>query len=237
MPVCASDSDVFIAAAESALGMSLEVGEGDHRIVIQQMGTDRHLLEPLAAVDRKAHIAFLVHDVDGTECPAVYFQGPTVQGSGGTVAFVVGVGLYDRGVGYVLLEEGLDPFARYNIGAVLLAGVEFYAYFAGDASVYFLIGLRKALWRKVAGEIHYGFSAVALLVGDIFVSTLAGDRSLCRVPAGIIINQCGCCSHTGQSYKNQVHRLEIFIFHKYNEYFRDKEKSRNPFGFLLFQKL
>ena len=79
--------------------MTLEVGEREHRIVVQHMGAHVHFAKPLAAGNGQGGNAFLVHDVYGAECPAVVGDGFAMLFGGVAVAFVVGVGFHDGGIG------------------------------------------------------------------------------------------------------------------------------------------
>ena len=86
---------------------------------------------------------------------------------GVAVTHVVGVGLDDVGIGEVLLQQGLHPLARDDVGAVLLAGVELDAHAAGNVAADLLVGQDEAFGREVAGEIYGGVFAAALVVGEV----------------------------------------------------------------------
>ena len=156
--VGAADAYVLVAAAESSHGVALEVSEGYHGIVVQQVLADGHLLEPLAALHGKQRGAVLVHDVDGAEGPAVHLERLSVRFGGVAVTFVVGVGFDDVRAFQVFLHQGFHPFAGDDVGAVLLAGVKFHAHAAFNLAVHLLVGLDEALSGKIAGEIDNGFS-------------------------------------------------------------------------------
>ena len=165
--VGAADADVLVGTAETALGVALEVGEGDHGIIVEQVVAHGHGLEPLATLHGDRHHALFVHDVDGAEGPAVDFQGLTVLLGRVAVALVVGVGLDDVGIGEVLLHQGFDPFARNDVGAVLFTGVELDAHAAGNLAIDFLVGLDKTFGGKVAGKVNNGFLSGTLVVGKV----------------------------------------------------------------------
>ena len=145
------------------------------------MAAHRHLVKPLAANDGQRHGVFLVKDVNGAEGPAVDLQRLAVQLGGEAVALVVGVGLDDVGTLQVLLNEGLHPFARDDVGAILLARVQFHAHAALNHFVHLLVGHDQALGTQVAGEIDHCLVTRALVIGDILVAVGAGYRFLFHV--------------------------------------------------------
>ena len=172
--VGAADADVLVAAAEAALGVALEMGQRHHGVIVDQMASHGHLVEPLAADDRQRKGVFLVDDVHRAEGPAIDLDGFSVGLRGVAVALVVGVRLDDRRFRQVLLDQGFHPFARDDVRAVLLAGVELDAHAALDVAAHFLIRGDESLGREITGEIDHGFLAIPLVVRDILVSILDG---------------------------------------------------------------
>ena len=79
--------------------MALEVGKREHRVVVQHMGAHVHFIEPLAAGNGQGSNTFFVHDVYRTERPAVVGDGFAMLFGGVAVAFVIGVGFDDGGIG------------------------------------------------------------------------------------------------------------------------------------------
>ena len=163
-------ADVLVAAAETALGVPLEVGQRHHRVVVLQMTAHRHLGKPFAADDGQFCSAFLVEYVDRAEGPAVHLQGLTVLGGGVAVAGVIGVGLYHCGVGQVFLQKGFHPLAGDDVGTVGLAGVKLHTHTAFYLSAHLLVGLDKTLSAQVAGEVYHRLVAGALFIAYVFVA-------------------------------------------------------------------
>lgn len=60
-----ADGEVFQRAAEAAHGVSLEVGEDDHEIVVGQVAADLVVFDVGGVDHRQAHGAVGIHDVDG----------------------------------------------------------------------------------------------------------------------------------------------------------------------------
>ena len=183
--VGAADADIFVAAAKTALGMPLEVGEDHQTVVVLDMAAHAHPGEPFAPSHGQRDGVFLVEDVDRCESPSVYFQRLAVLRGGVAVALVVGVGLNDVGTFEVFGHQCFHPFARDDVGAVFLAGVQFQGHLACDVAVHLLVCHDKAVRREVAGEIDHGGVAGALAHGHIFVATSAGS--------GFLIGAGGSC--------------------------------------------
>ena len=75
--------------AEAAHGMSLEVGQVDHEIVVLKVRAYDVVLNMLRVFDRQLHFAFLVHDVNGGDVVVAAFgDGLTVLLGVATVAAV-----------------------------------------------------------------------------------------------------------------------------------------------------
>ena len=87
--VRAADTDVLVGAAEAALYMSLEMGQGQHGIIVQHALADGHLFEPLAAFHREHGRAFRVGNVYGGKGPAIHLQRLSVLLGGIAVAGVI----------------------------------------------------------------------------------------------------------------------------------------------------
>lgn len=133
-----------------------------------------HLGEPLAALDRQHHGAILVHDVHRAEGPAVHLEGFAVLLGGVAVAFIIGVGFHNVGVGQVVFNQRLHPGAGDDVGTVLFAGVRLDRHLAGQAAPDLLKRLAQALGGKVPGEVHHGLLAGALLHRDVMFAARAG---------------------------------------------------------------
>lgn len=118
-------------------------------------------------------------DVGGGEDADVGGDGLAVLLGGVAVALVVGVGLDDAGLGEVLLDQLADPFARDDVGAVGLAGVELYADLAADVAVDLGVCRAQSLGREVAGEVDDGLVAGALCGSDVAVAV--GCCGVCHV--------------------------------------------------------
>ena len=118
---------------------------------------------------------------------------------GVAVTIVIGVSLDDVGIFQVFLHQCLHPFARNDVRAVLLAGVQFYAHAPRNLSVHLLVSLYESLCREVAGEIHHRLVTRALIVRHISVAVAAGCH-LCR---------CRCCRQDTHHSRNDflLHRI------------------------------
>ena len=68
-----SNGEVFVRAAKTALGMSLEMGQNQKGIIICGMGADAHFLEVFAAVEGKHRRSFFIQNIHGAESPTVLF--------------------------------------------------------------------------------------------------------------------------------------------------------------------
>ena len=69
--VSTADTDVLVGAAKAALRMTFEMGENHKRIIVQQIFSDAHVLEPLAAMNRQVRRSVRIHDIHRTERPAI----------------------------------------------------------------------------------------------------------------------------------------------------------------------
>ena len=85
-----------------------------------------------------------VHDVDGSERPAVDLDGFAVLSGGVASALVVSVGLYDVSTGQLFGDEVFDPSSRDDVRAVRFSGVEFDSDFAGDVLSYAGVNLPES---------------------------------------------------------------------------------------------
>ena len=180
--VRASDTDVLVGAAEAALYMSLEMGQGQHGIIVQHALADRHLFEPLAAFHRKHGRAFRVGNVHGREGPSVHLQRLFVLLGGIAVTLIIGVGLNDRGVRKPLLEQFPDKGTGNDVGAVLFACVELDRDPAFQNLTYFVEDPDQAFRGKVPGEIHDRTVSGSLVKRNILVSACSGfDNFICHM--------------------------------------------------------
>ena len=136
-----ADADVLVGAAEAALHVTLEMGQGQHGVVVQQIFAHGHLREPLSAFHRQKRGAVLVQDVHRGEGPAVHFQSLPVVFRGVAVAVVVGVGLDDGSLRETLRDQLLHPGAGDDVRSLGFAGVELDAHAAGKVCADLVIDL------------------------------------------------------------------------------------------------
>ena len=148
----------------------------EKRIVPGHVRAHRHLLHPLAALYRKRCRSFLVHYVNGTECPAVDLYSLTVLCGGIAVAVIVCVRFnYGRAAKLRLgLHELLDPFSRDNVGSVGLSCVQLDTDLSGHGTVYLFVDLFKPCRRQITGKIHHGLVSFSLCIGNISFSAFSG---------------------------------------------------------------
>ena len=132
-PVRAADADVFAGAAETALGVALEVGQHQQGIVAEQALAHGHLGKPFAAGHGQHGDAVLVQDIHRAERPAVDGEGLPVKLGGIAVALVIGVGLHNGRAGQPPLHQRLDPGPGDDVGAVLFPRVQLDAHLARQA--------------------------------------------------------------------------------------------------------
>ena len=182
--VGASDTYVFVAAAKTTLSVSFEVGEGNKAIIILQMATHTHALEPFPAVHGQGNGILFVQYIHRGKSPSIHFQCFSVLGSGVAVTLVVGICFYDRSTFKVFGHQSFDPFARDDVGAVFLTCVKFYTHFAFYFTVHLFVGFDKSVGREVAGKINNGGVASALVHGHIVVAASAGY--------GFLVHSVGC---------------------------------------------
>ena len=168
--VSTADADVLVRTAEATIGVSLEMGQRYHCVVVGQMAAHRHLFEPFASVDRERRGTLFVDDVHGAECPIVHLERLAMQLRSVSVAFVIGVCLDDVGQGQTFCHQGLHPFAWNDVRAVLLTRVKFYTHMSANVLTYLLVGFDESFGREVAGELYDGLVACPLLVRHILVA-------------------------------------------------------------------
>ena len=120
----AANAQVFVRSTEAAHGVALEVGECEHGVIVKHVSAHMHFVKPFAAGDGQGGNAFLVHNVYGAERPAVVSDGLAMPFGGVAVAFVVGVGFHDGGIGQVFGDKILHPAERDDVGAVFFASVQ-----------------------------------------------------------------------------------------------------------------
>ena len=172
LAVGAADTDVLIGTAKAALDMSLEMGQGEQRIILEHVLAYGHMIEPLAAFYRQISRTVFISDIDRAESPAVDFQCLTVLLGRIAVTDIVGVRLDDRCIFQCLtgLNDFLDPGSRSKVRAVLFAGMELYCYLAADIAVNFFICFLYSLRRDVSGEIYDRFVALSVFIRNIDVA-------------------------------------------------------------------
>ena len=119
--------------------MPFEVGKYHKGVLVGRMAAHGHFFEPFATVNGQCQSIFLVHDVDGAECPAVHFQRPPVLFGRVTVALVIGVCFHNIGIGKVFVRQSLYLLTGYNVRSVLFPGMQFYTYMSLDISTYLFI--------------------------------------------------------------------------------------------------
>ena len=126
---CAADSQIFHGAAEAAHGVTLEVRQHEHGVVVDDVFAHGNFFEVLAVADGQINCALCVHDVDRAERPAVDLQRFQMALGGIAVTLIERVGFYDGAVGDLLLQR-FDQLERQNVGPVLFAGVQLDSYHA-----------------------------------------------------------------------------------------------------------
>ena len=175
-----ADPDVLVGAAETAHDMALEMGQDKERIIAQQVAADRDLRDPLGPRDRKHGGAFLIHDIDRAEGPAVMSDRLAVLFGRIAVAGIEGIGINDLCVLQfrLLFDQVLHPGSGDDIGAVLLTGVEFDCHLPDHISVDFVVDFPESFRREVTRKIHNRFIPGSLFDRNIFLP--ACPRSLLR---------------------------------------------------------
>ena len=109
LPVRASDADIFIAPAEAPHGMTLEMRQGDHGIIIQEVLSHRHMVKPFSSGNRKVCRSFRIRDVHRAECPPVDLQRFQMLLGGIPVTFIVCVRFNDRRFRQLGPDQVLHP--------------------------------------------------------------------------------------------------------------------------------
>ena len=180
LPVRAADADVLVGAAEAALHVALEMGEGQQGVVVCQRPAHGHLCEPFPPGHREEDSPLRVHNIHRGKGPAVDAQGFPVLFRGVPVPGIVGIGLNNGPVGQPVRHKGLDPVPGDDVGAVLLPGVELHGHPALQGALDAPADVYQASRRQIAGKVYRRLSAGALFIGDIVVPACAGNCLLCR---------------------------------------------------------
>ena len=123
------------------------------------MAAHGHLLKVEAVAHGQVHVAFLVHDVNGAEVPAVDLQGFAVACRGIPVTLVECVGLHNSAVGNLGLESP-DHVPGQNVGSVLFTGVQLYADFAENGIADFPIEPDEMFSVNVLREVDGGVGSL-----------------------------------------------------------------------------
>ena len=92
-----------------------------------------------------------------------------------TGAFIIGIGLYDGGVGKSLLIKLSDPGTGNDVGTFRLAGMKLDGDLSRKAGADPVIDLQKTFGRKIPGEVDYGLFSPSVLIRDIKVAVFAGN--------------------------------------------------------------
>jgi len=135
---------LLVRAAEAAHRVAFEMRQDQQRIVARHMVADRHLREPLAALDRHHGRAVLVHDVDGRKRPAICRNRLAVLLRRVAAALVIRVRLDNGRIRQTAREEFPDPRARDDVRPVRLARMELHADLARERARDAVIHLREA---------------------------------------------------------------------------------------------
>lgn len=170
-----ADGEILHRAAEAAHGMSFEMGEDDHRVIVHDVAAHGDCLEMLAAADRKLDSPFFVHDIDRAEGPAIHLQGVAVHGCRVAVSLVERIRFYDRAVLHLLLKGGYHV-TRQDIRPMLFTGMQLDGYFAIDGIIDPCVERDQVRRIDHAGEVHLGAAAFCALIhtaraddGSLFV--------------------------------------------------------------------
>ena len=124
---CYAYRRIFQHAAESAHGVSLEVCEVDHEVVVREVAAHDVVFDVALVSYRDAYVALFVHDIysrDAVEAVAVYCL-PVCLG-GVAAARICGVTLYDGAVD--LIDEWCDELWLQVVVSSCLAGRDFHCH-------------------------------------------------------------------------------------------------------------
>ena len=135
--------------------MSLEVGKGEHRIIVEDIFSHGHLVKPFSILYRQENRAVLVHYVHGAERPAVYFERFSVLFRCIAVSLVICVCFHNMSIGKLIFYKRFHPRSRYNVWAVRLSGVELYRHPASQLSADTGKYSAKPIRGQVSGEIYF----------------------------------------------------------------------------------
>lgn len=170
----AADAEVLQGSAVAAHGMTLEVVEGDHEVIVVDVAAHDVVFDVGAVHDGDADFALFVHDVDlehGNESVALD-DFPVVGGGGALVLLVLGgvavggVALHDGAVHGV--DEQTDKLGLQIVGVGAFAGGDLDGHAAFGLHAQGFVDFDEGLWADVAGHVDGG----ALLNGFLSLSGL-----------------------------------------------------------------
>ena len=122
-----ADALVFQHTAEAAHGVTLEVGEVDHEVVVAQMASHNVVLQVAAIDNRQVHRVFFVHDVNrGDGIVSSLGNGLTVGCGGGAATTVGSVALHD--IAADQLHKIFNEFGAQVVALCRLAGTDFHSH-------------------------------------------------------------------------------------------------------------
>ena len=159
---CHADGGILEHATETTHGMSLEVCEVDHEVVVGQVLSHDIIFNMCGVVDRNGHIALLVHEVDlegGQE--AMILDGLPMLLEGVSLSLISRVAFHDRAIH--LVDKEFDEFGLEVVGIARLSGRDFHCHLSCGRSAERMIDLHQCLGRYFLGEIDSGLLAVGLV--------------------------------------------------------------------------
>ena len=178
---------IFLAEPpKPPLECPFKVGQDKEGVIIDDGFSHGHLGEPFAAGHGEVDRSVFVHDIHRAEGPSVYLQRFPVLLGGIAVSLVVRVCLHDGGLGEIILNQMLHPGPGDDVGAVLLAGVEFDGHFSSEGLADAPIDFFESLGGQVSGKIYGGCLSSSLREGNIVVSAGSRHRFFCTHSEGLL---------------------------------------------------
>ena len=200
----ATDGEVLQRSAVATHGMSLEVVEGNHEVVVGHVASHDVVLDMCGVHHGDTYLALFVHDVHPEQgLEAVAFDNLPVVGRGGALVFLVAgaaaisrVALHDGAVDQH--HEVFDELGPQVVGVAPLAGGDLHCHAALGVHSQCLVDFHQRLGVDVAGYVDgCGLLADGCCILDgSFLFLLAAHE-----------NHCGC----KDSYQSLFHCVILFV--------------------------
>ena len=116
-----SYTDILVASTEASHCVTLEVRQYKEGIIIKEVLTNMHFLEPFATLNRKSSYSILISNINRTKIPSVNLKSLSMLLSRISASLIISVSLNYISIGKLLLDKISNPGSGDNVRSLCLS--------------------------------------------------------------------------------------------------------------------